>query len=80
MLIFLITIIGFLLRTYKLNPVPTGFFVINPIDYNSNQKQILAVDPNRVGEIPANLTLDIKKTIYYPNSLPAFYIGELRSK
>ncbi|MDO8657910.1 MAG: glycosyltransferase family 39 protein [Candidatus Levybacteria bacterium] len=45
--------------------------------YVPSEKQLFAIDTSRISEIPSSLALDIKKTIYYPNNSPAFYIGTL---
>lgn len=50
---------------------------IGDIDRFSPQKrQLFTIEPNRIYNL-RGLSLDIKKTIFYPNKQPAFYIAEL---
>lgn len=43
-------------------------------------RQLYAISQPRLGEIPPDLRLETKETIYYPNGSPAYQIGELKKR
>lgn len=49
-------------------------------DYQSGRKQLFAIGADRFSEIPSSLSFEKLQTILYPNTTPAFHIGELKSK
>ncbi|OGM19058.1 hypothetical protein A2955_01285 [Candidatus Woesebacteria bacterium RIFCSPLOWO2_01_FULL_37_19] len=48
--------------------------------YSPSKKQLFAISYESMQDIPPNLYFDLQKIIFYPDSTPAFMIGELKDR
>ncbi len=49
-------------------------------EYNPSKRQLFAIGTDRMKEIPQELSFKKIETIFYPNSQPAFFLGEVYDK